>query len=134
MHKPFLVSNNRNPFEIFLLVACVFGGVGGFIDPSRASSVILEAVPRYILIIWYLAIAIGGTITLVGLLGKKLIFLFLERLGLVLLTGFSLGYSIILLTHINRPLALSALITLSFSIACLVRLIQVSRELQRGPQ
>lgn len=127
-----VISSRRNPFEIFLLAACLLSGVAGLIDPARGSQAVVNTIPSWELYIWYAGLAVGSLITLWGALGRRVIHLYLERMGLSLLTGLTFGYVIALMSHISKPLALPTVVTMFFCVACFVRLRQINAELKVG--
>jgi hypothetical protein len=125
-----VISSRRNPFELFLLAACLLSGVSGVIDPYRGSQAVVDALPLWELYVWYSGLAIGSLIALLGALRRRMLDLYIERMGLSLLTGLTLGYAVALVSQANRPLALPVVVTISFCVACYVRLRQINSELR----
>lgn len=127
INRQVIVSESWNPFEIFLLIACVLGGVAGILRPDESSAVVEEALPRTIALVWYSGLTTGAVISLLGALKN----IFIERIGVTLLAGMSLGYACIVIISSPRPLAFGSIITASFSISCVLRSIQLTGILRR---
>lgn len=126
--RVFVLIESYNVFEIFLLLGAIISGASGVFFPERASGA-LEVLPRYVQLIWYISLVAGGLIALYGCIKN----IFIERIGITLLMSISFGYVVVVLSAVsNRPLAVGLITTLSFSVACGIRVLQINRILKRG--
>lgn len=128
---PILVRSGRNPFEVWLLVACVVVGIVGLVQPSSTSNAITSLLPGWEVVTWYAGLAGGGAVSLFGVFGSGLTALLVERVGLIILTCLTLAYSIAVVTQIGFRGALPALFTGLFAVACAVRFVHITTDLKR---
>jgi ABC-type microcin C transport system permease subunit YejE len=110
-----------------MMVACILSGLSGLFAPSESSAAIQRLLPKAVELGWYLGLIIGGVIGLYGLVKNLLV----ERIGMTILTSISFGYLLVLINVSPRLLTFSLFIILFFSLACLIRIIQVNRLLKR---
>ncbi len=94
-----------NPFEVFLLLLCCMSGILGLFSPNST--------------------------TLVGACGRKASFLYIERTGLILITGFSFGFAILLAVSLPKSITILSLMYVFFALTGLIRLYQIHNELLR---
>lgn len=120
-----LVIDSWNAYEVFLLIACILAGVGGILDPHSGPSSIQFTVPIIERYVWYVGLVLGGSIALFGAISRKIFSLYIERVGLVLITGVSIPYGIILTLNVAAPYSPPVLSTDAFAVASLVRLVQI---------
>lgn len=124
----FVLTESWNPFEIFLLVACILSGFTGIFAPEKASAAVQEILDSRVLqMVYYVGLAVGGCIALYGFVRN----LFIERIGITLISGIILGYLLIILSTSPRSLAQALFMTFAFFAACVVRIIQITRLLKR---
>jgi hypothetical protein len=127
-----LVRSGRNPFEVWLLVACVAAGVVGLVAPD-ASSAIAKSLPHWELTCWYAGLTFGGLVSLVGVFSKGVNSLFIERVGMVVLTCLTLAYSVSIIVQVGavKGATLPAFLTGLFAVACAVRFFNITIDLKR---
>ena len=117
-----------NPFQVFMMLACILSGFFGLFTPGESSSAIQRLLPETIQVIWYVGLLLGGILGLYGLVRN----MFIERISMTLLAGISIGYAFILFEISPRILTFSVFVIIFFSIACIVRIFQIRRLLKRG--
>lgn len=128
IRRIFVFHETWNPFQIFLMIACITSGLGGIIAPEKSSSVIAEILSRPFQIMWYTGLIIGGLVSIYGSFRNP----FVERIGNTVLMGITAGYVIIVVGQTQRPLTVPLVITISFSLACVLRILQINRLLGKG--
>lgn len=124
------ISSSRSPFEIYMLLACILSGAVGLIDPGRGSSGIAQVLPHWELYFWYGGLIVGGIVTFLAVLSNALNSLYVERIGLTLLSGLSAAYGVAIVANSGYKLALAILFVLAFGIACAFRIRQIGRDLK----
>lgn len=122
-----IFDDRRNPFHLFMVSATVLAGVGGLINPGRASAVVREFFPAWQLYVWYGGLTVGGALALTGLFLTVSIGYDVERIGLVLLTGLCLSYCTAIVIGGTQFFALGGLSVMAFTVACCARLVRVHR-------
>lgn len=128
-----IARTGRNPFEIWILCGCVISGVAGLLQPGSASRAAARLLPAWELYIWYGGLLVTGTTALVAVLFLRTnIGLALERGALITLAGLAVVYAVVVVSAGGGPFALSALITASVSVACLVRAWHITADLRRA--
>jgi hypothetical protein len=128
--REFAVPSIRSPFEIVLLVACIIGGIGGLINPTSTSPAVSRVLPEWLLVSWYAALIASGACTLIGVSFRRVFGLYIERIGLTLLTGICMVYAVSVLAGGGYPFAFAAITVMSFAVACGYRLRQIQRDLR----
>lgn len=126
-----ILDDRRNPFHILMLIACVLAGVGGLVNPGRASNLIRQYFPAWELYVWYGGILVGAVIALGALFMLSTVGYYVERIGLYLLSGLCMSYSVAIAVGGGQWLALGGLSVLAFTAACIVRLVQIRSILRR---
>jgi len=120
-----------NPFEVFLLLLCCMSGILGLFSPNSTNSRVVVYISHWELVIWYAVLAVGGTVALVGACGRTASFLYIERTGLILITGFSFGFAILLAVSLPKSITILSLMYVFFALTGLIRLYQIHNELLR---
>ena len=126
-----LVHSSKSPFEIFLLIAAVLSGLVGIVHPGAGGRIVSQ-LPHWGQYIWYGGLLGAGVITLVGVVTHRLWSLYVERGGLQMLGALSILYSAEILFAV--PVAansFSVVTVIGFSVACLVRVRQISRDIKQ---
>lgn len=127
---PFLVRSGRNPFEILLLVACFAAGVVGFFQPQSSSGAINAALPYWQALCWYIGLTGGGLMGLIGVFNRGVNSLLMERVGVVMLTCFTFGYSAAVISQVGFRGIFPAVFTGFFAVACAVRSVYITVDLK----
>lgn len=126
-----VIDDRRNPFHILMLVACVLAGAGGLINPGRGSVVIRQYFPTWQLYVWYGGVFAGAVIALASLLMATMLGYYVERIGLYLLAGLCLSYTVAIALGGGQFFALGGLAVLAFTTACVARLVRIHVILRR---
>lgn len=133
--KSLTVTSGRHPFEILMLVAAFIAGIA-YILRLGGRGVPEQLIPGSAVWAWYLCLAVGAGVALIGVylpqttivgLFKSLI---VERAGLLLLGASCALYELALIlfsTHTPGTLAVIG----GFGLACLFRFGQAVRDIRR---
>lgn len=124
------VSSSRSPFELYMLVACIASGVSGLFSPVKTSPAIAKVLPFWEIYFWYGGLILGGSIAFVAVLGKTLTSLYVERVGLTLLTGLCAAYGLAVIATTGYKLAFAVVFVVAFGVACAFRMKQIGRDLK----
>lgn len=127
-----VATGRRHPHEVFLLVFSVAGGLAFLLGAGPPSS-LEELLPRFVLYAWYWALLLGGVLGLLGCYWRHNVELglALERGGMMLATAAGLLYVAAILS-LAWPQGVGAAIYIgSYAVACLVRTLQITRDLHR---
>ena len=122
------IVSQRNPFEIFLLLIGLVLGVLSLRGVSVSASV--DAQGGAVTLLWSLTVGVGSFVGLVGVLmplrylGTSLQ---LERFGMMLMAAGCLVYAWIVLRTEGGPAAWPAGTNTAFGLACVVRVVQITR-------
>ena len=128
------VHSGRNPFAIFLLIACLLTGISGLISPEGTSPIVAHLLAAWELKAWYSGLTLSGAATLIGLFSKGLTSLSVERVGLIFLGTISTMYSIAVAMQGGAALSFSSAFVGAFAIACMARVWQIGRDLKKLPR
>lgn len=128
------VTGPPNPFEAFLLFACLVQGSNVLLGGPRPNS-ITGALPNWMQLLWGAMVAIGGGLAITGLYwrGNKYTGAEIKRIGFAAAGGAALVYGLALLT-IGPSGTTAAISNLAFVCACAVRWWQVGRAIVRERQ
>lgn len=127
-----VATGRRHPHEVFLLVFSIAGGVA-FISGSAPPSSLERLLPTGVLYAWYWALLAGGVLGLAGCYWRRnvVLGLALERGGMLLAAASGLLYVAAVLS-LAWPQGIGAAIYIgSYAAACLVRSMQITRDLSR---
>lgn len=129
-HRP---TGEVNPFELFMLVACVATGSSTLAGVAAPGS-ITATLPHSFVIAWAILLTVGSVLSLTGLFwpGHPATGPEIKRVGLVS-TGFATAaYAVAAANAVPTGAGIgSASLNIAFTTACLYRTIQVTR-LVRG--
>lgn len=130
---PILVRSGRNPFEVWLLVACVVAGIVGLISPVDSASAVVKALPHWEVLCWFSGLTLGGLVGLAGVFSRGVVSLLVERVGMVILTCLTFAYSVSIVAQVGiaAGATLPALLTGLFSVSCAIRFFNISADLKR---
>lgn len=118
----------RNPFQVWLLAACVLAGITGIIAPDEGS--VARQLSGGMQLYWYLSLLIGSAIALAGMWWRDpLTGVLIERAGLVILGPAALVYTAGILSFGLSP---GVLIVAAFALSIFVRIRQINLNLGRG--
>ena len=129
---PILVRSGRNPFEVWLLVACVVAGIVGLISPADTASTVVKALPHWEALCWFSGLTLGGLVGLAGAFSRGVMSLLVERVGMVILTCLTFAYSVSIVAQVGiaAGATLPALLTGLFAVSCAVRFFNISSDLK----
>jgi hypothetical protein len=121
-----LIRDARHPFETIFFAASLLSGISGLILPPSNPALAL-LLPRWEVLAWNTGMIAGGLLGLAAVAGKFPTSLLIERAALLLFTGLLIcqGAAITVLAAFNP----SSLLLFGFGAACLVRVVQISRDL-----
>jgi hypothetical protein len=131
-----IIHSGRNPYAIFLLLACALTGVAGLISPQRTSPAVANVLLPWELEAWYGGLILSSGAALGGLLWRGLTSLLVERVALVVLASVTAMYSVAVVLRGGVALSLAATATAGLCVASVVRIWQIGRDLKvlRRPQ
>lgn len=121
-----VVRDGRHPFEISFFVAAVLAGAGGLLY-GRTSTALSRLLPPWEVTAWDTALLIAGLLGLVSLIAKFPFGLLVERVSLLLFGGLLMTQGIAI--SVAAVLAPTGLLMTGFAVACIVRVVQISRDL-----
>lgn len=127
-----VATGRRHPHEVFLLVFSIAGGLA-FLLGSAPPSSLERALPAVVLYAWSWSLLLGGVLGLAGCYWRRNVELglALERGGMMLATASGLLYVGAILS-LAWPAGVGAAIYIgSYAAACLVRALQITRDLRR---
>lgn len=130
---PILIRSGRNPFEVWLLVACVVAGIVGLVVPGESASSVVKSLPYWEAVSWFSGLTLGGVVSLTGVFSRGVTSLFVERVGMAILTCLTLAYSVSIVAQVGivRGATLPALLTGLFAVSCAVRFFNLTADLKR---
>lgn len=126
-----MIRDGRHPFVVMLLLGCLLAGLLGIFGPTNPNS----PVDQYVLGIWrdvyYWALAVASSITLVGVWLRDLRDrLMVEQIGLWFLSAPLMVYPIAILTVYRGPLGVGGSISCLIGLGGLIRVVEIIRELR----
>lgn len=127
-----VATGRRHPHEVFLLVFSIAGGLA-FLLGSAPPSSLERALPAAVLYAWSWSLVLGGVLGLAGCYWRRNVELglALERGGMMLATAAALLYTAVIVS-LAWPQGVGAGIYIgSYGTACLVRTLQITRDLRR---
>lgn len=117
-----------NPFEVWLLTACVIQGLVVLTHTARPPSV-QALLPPWLRLLWGVLLLVGGVLSVAGLYWPDpFTGIEIKRVGLVLAAAGVLAYGVALLA-VGPNGYLAAATNIAFAFACAVRVYQVSQAL-----
>jgi hypothetical protein len=121
--------NNRSPFQIVILVACVLTGLVGLITGSSSPASIAEVYGDWA-VLWNVGVVLGGVGTLGAMFSPVPANLLVERVGMIWLATMFFAYAVAIALYNDPDRVVAGLGTdLALATACLVRAYQISRQL-----
>jgi hypothetical protein len=120
-----------NPFEVYLLAACIVQGYAVLTKVAQPHS-LQDLLPPWLRLMWGALLLIGGVLSVGGLYWiDPLTGIEVKRVGLVAAGGGTLAYGIALILF-GPPGFVGAATCIAFSLACAVRIWQVTRALNQA--
>jgi hypothetical protein len=131
-----IIHSGRNPYAIFLLLACALTGIAGLVSPQETSPAVAHVLLPWELEAWYAGLVLSGAGALAALLWRGLTSLLVERAALVVLASLTAMYSVAVVLRGGVTLSLAATVTAGLCIASVARIWQIGRDLTelRRPQ
>jgi hypothetical protein len=123
-------AGDANPFEAYLLAVCALQGwsvLAGTATPTSLS----HALTPTLRLVWATLLLIGGILSVVGLYWPRnpITGVEIKRVGLVAAGTASLTYGLALV-FIGPAGYVAASLSLSFALACVTRVVQVTRRIR----
>jgi hypothetical protein len=120
-----------NPFEVYLLGACIVQGYAVLTRVAQPRS-LQDLLPPWLRLVWGALLLVGGVLSVGGLYWiDPLTGIEVKRVGLVCAGGGTLAYGLALIA-LGPVGFVGAATCIAFSIACVVRVRQVSRALNQA--
>jgi hypothetical protein len=120
----------NRPHEMGLLIVCILGGFLGLIFGGGTSSVVQQAFPYPLNLVWFLGIGLGSAVAYGGILSRTSLGLEVERAGLLALTGWLLAFPVMGLGILAIPGSLNVSVFIgSFGLCNIVRAFWISVDL-----
>jgi hypothetical protein len=128
-HSRLRPTGPPNPFEVFLLAICAVQGWAVLTHIAEPTS--LQALlPPWLRVMWGLLLLAGGVLSVSGLYWfDQFTGVEIKRVGLLCAAGGTLAYGAALLT-IGPTGFVVAATNIAFALACIVRVVQVTRALK----
>jgi hypothetical protein len=123
---PFVFRDARHPFEVVFFFAATLAGSGGVL--TSGSTALSRLLPHWQVVSWNVALVAGGVVGLSSLPMRFPGSLLVERVSMILFAGLLLIQGIAIATQLT--LAATGVMMLGFAVACLVRAIQITRDLR----
>jgi len=122
----FDIDQKRNPFEVFLLVACLLASVVNVLGAGPPNS-IRDSLPHWAQYIWEYLLLGGALVALIGLWWprKKATSYIIEQVGLAAVGNGCAFYGIAVLFFAGPQGVVAAFMALGFGAACLWRYGQI---------
>jgi hypothetical protein len=113
-----------NPIEVMIVASSILSGISGVFSEKESSQLVQEFLPYWVLLVWYTSLALGGVGILYGLFKYNY---YIAAMSYFIVSPISLAYGITIVSKGGAPLAYSAVITVAFGIAGLLRGYQLYR-------
>lgn len=119
------------PFEVFMAGLALASGATSLAGRSSPSAIDAQ-LPAGVTYLWAAMLCVGGTLTLVGLIGRSSVSWRRERAGLRLMAPAALVYGVTLIGYFGPRAIYPGGITLAFGAACALRafVVTLDAELQ----
>lgn len=127
-----ILRSGRNPFEMFLLGACVLSGIVGVLAPAATEGAVARVLPPWAGSVWYAGLFVGAGISFTGVLLRGLKSLLVERVGLLLLAGFFGVYAFAVFALAGWRGVFVSLFVAAFAVAATARFVQIGRDLKKA--
>lgn len=127
-----VLRSGRNPFEVWLLAACIVTGAAGFVTSQAVSGAVARSLPHWAGTLWYAALFVGASISFVGVMLRGLKSLLVERVGLLLMAGFGLVYAAAVVAAAGLSGLFVATFVAGFAAANISRFTQIAGDLKRA--
>lgn len=122
-----VINGGRNPFQLWMLAACVLSGLAGLFAPGANANAINRLLPGWETEAWFIGLALFGLIGLIGSLRNSLL---IERVGIVALSMLAALYSVGVVAAAGTRGLFVALLVAAFAAACATRFVQINRDLR----
>lgn len=106
--------SDAHPFEVFIPFLCLLAGLP-LVFRGPGPGTIEEALPQFLVSLWGIELAMGGALTLGGVLAGSWL---VERFGLSLLSAAGVVYAIVLIASAWPVAVVPAAIVLGFGVTC----------------
>lgn len=127
-----VLRSGRNPFEVWLLGACIVTGAAGFLTSQAVSGAVARALPPWAGTLWYASLFVGASISFTGIMLRGLKSLLVERVGLLLMAGFGLVYAAAVVLSAGWSGLFVAVFVAGFAAANISRFVQIGQDLKKA--
>lgn len=133
--KPNPSGEERNPFQVYMLVLAIVSGISSLVrDTPSTSGTVAYYLDGWTLLVWSLMLSLSAFAVLLGMFwpGQVRDGLLLKRIGFLGLIIPTTTYAIVLgAVHGVEALTLS-LTMLAFSLACVIQFVRVDRKVRKS--
>jgi hypothetical protein len=133
--EPVEVKTGAEPFQTAILVAFALWGVVSLATLHSVSTTTTRTLPTWGIYLFFTGLTVGSITTLVGVVYeawlKKFVGFYIERAGLIALTGLCLAYSVWALAASGARAIAFALILTAIGTASLVRIRRIGSDLRQ---
>jgi hypothetical protein len=117
------------PHEMGLFYVCLVGGLLGVISGNETSGVVAQVLPGPWSMAWYIGMAVGAVMAILGVYHHTARGLHLERAGLLALSGWLLCFPVVGFATVGQMAANVSLFVGVFGLANLIRAFRISVDL-----
>lgn len=126
-----IIRDSRHPWVISVLVGCIVSGLIGVLLPPDPRVFLDQFAPEPYRSVYYIALASAGLLTLIGIwLPRLRDRLMVELIGMWFIAAPLLIYPIALVVVLGAPVGVGGIVTCTFGIGGLVRVIGILFELR----
>lgn len=127
MDKIVVIPDRHNPFQIWMMGACVVTGMARLFQMPRQEDAV-EGLPHFVLVTWYLFLLLGGIIGLLSMVTRDEITGYLvERAAMWLLASATGFYAISHVINVGWGESFSLIFVAAFGVACLWQAWKIGR-------
>ena len=128
-----IIRRGRNPFEVWLQLAAIIGGLAFFTGLAPAPNSLEQTLPLVVRYSWYGILLAGGVVSLAGVNLPDIVdSVSWERIGLYLLAGGAFAYAFTLIYFAGGQAATVAIPTAAVGVASAVRIRQIGKDMRRA--